>query len=134
MEDFRAGGAVTLVTAPAVEPGDDPDSARSGFAVPQVARPEDPLFARYSPPKQPANRSMNETIVTPSTNQSQMTQNHLRKPSPIKITQPQKMYVRARLGGGEHWGVASVTLLCPRGRREGGLRSEATQGMFALNK
>jgi len=49
-----------------------------------------PFFARRSSPKRPANRSMNETIFTPSTNQSQMTQNHLRKPSPIKTTQPQK--------------------------------------------
>jgi hypothetical protein len=44
---------------------------------------------------------MNETIFTPSTNQSQMTENHLRKLSKIKTTQPQKMCARASPQAGE---------------------------------
>jgi hypothetical protein len=44
---------------------------------------------------------MNETIFTPSTNQSQMTENHLRKPSKIKTTQPQRKCVHVLAQGGE---------------------------------
>jgi len=90
-----------------------PERHRAGPVAPQTVHDrallfhnspgqKPPLFARRLSPKRPANRSMNETIFTPSTNQSQMTENHLRKPSKIKTTQPQRKCVR---------------MLAPEGRR-----------------
>ena len=112
-----------------------PERHRAGPVAPQTAHDrallfhkalgqKTPLFARRSSPKRPANRSMNEIIFTPSTNQSQMTQNHLPKPSAIKTTQPRgKMCARASLKGeGVHFRVTFLISPPPlRGRvRVGG--------------
>jgi len=109
-----------------------PERHRAGPVAPQMMHDRALLFhkspgqktlpfARRPSPKRPANRSMYETIFTPptnqftpSTNQSQITENDLRTPPEIKTTQPQKIYVH---------------VLAPRGEREGsgGLRKKARQ-------